>query len=75
MVATGFMQTATGRPLTWPAPLSPWRPTAAGKTSAPAASAGDFAPPVSMPRSAPSAAASEVPDELNQGITDDDDPF
>jgi single-strand DNA-binding protein len=44
---------------------------------APAASAGDFAPPVSMPRSAPrpQPAASEPPDDLNQGITDDDVPF
>jgi single-strand DNA-binding protein len=44
---------------------------------APAGPAGDFAPPVSMPRSAPrpQAAASEPPDDLNQGITDDDVPF
>ena len=34
-------------------------------------------PPVSMPRSAPrpQAAAHEAPDDLNQGITDDDVPF
>jgi single-strand DNA-binding protein len=46
-------------------------------TDAPAGSAGEFAPPVSMPRSAPrpQAAASEPPDDLNQGITDDDVPF
>ena len=44
---------------------------------APAGPAGDFAPPVSMPRSAPrpQAAPSEPPDDLNQGITDDDVPF
>jgi len=44
---------------------------------APAGPAGEFAPPVSMPRSAPrpQAAASEPPDDLNQGITDDDVPF
>jgi single-strand DNA-binding protein len=41
------------------------------------APAGEFAPPVSMPRSAPRppAAAPEPPDDLNQGITDDDVPF
>jgi single-strand DNA-binding protein len=46
-------------------------------TGAPAGSASEFAPPVSMPRSAPrpQAAASEPPDDLNQGITDDDVPF
>ncbi|MGA2773124.1 MAG: single-stranded DNA-binding protein [Bryobacteraceae bacterium] len=44
---------------------------------APAGPAGEFAPPVSMPRSAPRppAAAPEPPDDLNQGITDDDVPF
>ena len=44
---------------------------------APGGSAGEFAPPVSMPRSAPrsQAAAPEPPDDLNQGITDDDVPF
>ena len=44
---------------------------------APGGSAGEFAPPVSMPRSTPrpQAAASEAPDDLNQGITDDDVPF
>lgn len=44
---------------------------------APAGNAGEFAPPVSMPRSAPrpQAAAPEPPDDLNQGITDDDVPF
>jgi single-strand DNA-binding protein len=44
---------------------------------APTGPAGEFAPPVSMPRSAPrpQAAASEPPDDLNQGITDDDVPF
>ncbi|HMD76076.1 MAG TPA: single-stranded DNA-binding protein [Terracidiphilus sp.] len=44
---------------------------------APAGTAGEFAPPVSMPRSAPrpQAAAPEPPDDLNQGITDDDVPF
>ena len=46
-------------------------------TEAPDRPAGEFAPPVSMPRSAPrpQAAASEPPDDLNQGITDDDVPF
>ena len=46
-------------------------------TEAPAGPAGEFAPPVSMPRSAPrsQAAAPEPPDDLNQGITDDDVPF
>jgi single-strand DNA-binding protein len=44
---------------------------------APAGPAGEYAPPVSMPRSAPRApaAAPEPPDDLNQGITDDDVPF
>ena len=44
---------------------------------APDRPAGEFAPPVSMPRSAPRApaAAPEPPDDLNQGITDDDVPF
>jgi single-strand DNA-binding protein len=44
---------------------------------APGGPAGEFAPPVSMPRSAPrpTAAAPEPPDDLNQGITDDDVPF
>ncbi len=44
---------------------------------APAGSASEFAPPVSLPRSAPrpQTAASEPPDDLNQGITDDDVPF
>jgi single-strand DNA-binding protein len=43
---------------------------------APGGSTGDFAPPVSMPRSAPRPqAVSEPPDDLNQGITDDDVPF
>jgi single-strand DNA-binding protein len=44
---------------------------------APTGPASEFAPPVSMPRSAPrpQAAASEPPDDLNQGITDDDVPF
>ena len=44
---------------------------------APAGPAGEFAPPVSMPRSAPRApaAAPEPPDDLNQGSTDDDVPF
>jgi len=44
---------------------------------APSGPAGEFAPPVSMPRSAPrpQAAASGPPDDLNQGITDDDVPF
>ena len=42
-----------------------------------APTSGEFAQPVSMPRSAPrpQAAASGPPDELNQGITDDDVPF
>jgi single-strand DNA-binding protein len=47
-------------------------------TEAPAGPAGEFAPPVSMPRSAPrpqAAVAPEPPDDLNQGITDDDVPF
>jgi single-strand DNA-binding protein len=46
-------------------------------TGAPAGPASEFAPPVSMPRSAPrpQAGASEPPDDLNQGITDDDVPF
>ena len=46
-------------------------------TEAPAGPAGEFAPPVSMPRSAPRAPAAvpEPPDALNQGITDDDVPF
>jgi single-strand DNA-binding protein len=43
----------------------------------PAGPASEFAPPVSQPRSAPRphAAAAEPPDDLNQGITDDDVPF
>jgi single-strand DNA-binding protein len=46
-------------------------------TGAPTGPASEFAAPVSMPRSAPrsQAAASEPPDDLNQGITDDDVPF
>jgi single-strand DNA-binding protein len=46
-------------------------------TAAPTAPAGEFAAPVSMPRSAPRAQATtpEAPDDLNQGITDDDVPF
>jgi single-strand DNA-binding protein len=43
---------------------------------APGGPASDFAPPVSTPRSAPRPqAAAEPPDDLNQGITDDDVPF
>ncbi len=47
-------------------------------TNAPAASTSEFAPPVSMPRPSPrpqAAPAPEPPDDLNQGITDDDVPF
>jgi single-strand DNA-binding protein len=46
-------------------------------SGAPTGSASEFAPPVSMPRSAPrsQAATPEPPDDLNQGITDDDVPF
>ena len=46
-------------------------------TGAPTGPAGEFAAPVSMPRSAPrsQAATPEPPDDLNQGITDDDVPF
>ena len=44
---------------------------------APAGPGGEFAQPVSMPRSAPRSqpAPSGAPDEMNQGITDDDVPF
>jgi single-strand DNA-binding protein len=42
-----------------------------------AGGAGDYAQPVSMPRSAPRPQATAVPaqDDLSQGITDDDVPF
>jgi single-strand DNA-binding protein len=48
-----------------------------GRGDSAGAPAGEFAQPVSAPRSTPrpQAAAPEPPDDLNQGITDDDVPF